>query len=119
MTRWRLLLVFAIALAAGEARAQSLVNEVPEDPCEAARGLAIDDASPSAESLRRACRLQHFENRRTADRRQQVAVEEQRREDRVQAWLTDTQPFRVTHPLAVEGFFGVVVIATSPGCGLG
>jgi hypothetical protein len=106
VTRWRLLLVVAAVLAAGRARAQSLVNEVPEDPCEAARGLAIDDASPSAESLRRACRLQHFENRLTAERRQQVAVEEQRREDRVQTWLADTQPFRVTHPLAVEGFVG-------------
>ncbi|HEY4393581.1 MAG TPA: hypothetical protein VGP64_05945 [Polyangia bacterium] len=106
MTRWQLVLAIPIALAAAGARAQSLVDEVPEDPCEAARGLAIDDASPSAENLRRACRLEHFENRLTTERHQQVAVEEQRREDRVQAWLADTQPARVTHPLAVEGFVG-------------
>ena len=107
MTRWELvLLAIPIVLAAGAARAQSLVDEAPEDPCEAARGLAIDDASPSAEHLRRACRLEHFEDRLTAERHQQVAVEEQRREDRVQAWLADTQPARVTHPLAVEGFAG-------------
>jgi hypothetical protein len=95
-----------VALAAVGGRAQSLVNEAPDDPCEAARGLAIDDASPSAEQVRRACRLQHFEDRLTAERRQQVAIEEQRREDRVQAWLADTQPARVTHPLAAEAFVG-------------
>jgi hypothetical protein len=104
--RWALLVALPALLGAVAARAQSLVDEAPEDPCEAARGLAIDDASPSAENLRRACRLEHFENRLTAERRQQVAVEEQRREDRVQAWLAATQPARVTHPLAVEGFVG-------------
>jgi hypothetical protein len=106
VTRWQLLLTVFLALGAGRARAQSLVNEAPEDPCEAARGLAIDDASPYAERVRRACRLEHFEDRLTAERHQQVAVEEQRREDRIQAWIADTQPSRVTHPLAVEGFVG-------------
>jgi hypothetical protein len=104
--RWALAVALPVALAAVGARAQSLVNEAPEDPCEAARGLAIDDASPAAEQVRRACRLQHFEDRLTAERHQQVAIEEQRREDRVQAWLADTQPARVTHPLAVEAFVG-------------
>jgi hypothetical protein len=106
VTRWKLILAIPVALAAVGARAQSLVDEAPEDPCEAARGLAIDDASPSAERLRRACRLEHFEDRLTAERHEQVSIEEQRREDRVQAWIADTQPARVTHPLAVEGFVG-------------
>src|SRR5262249_14973807 len=105
-TRWALLVAVPIALAAAGARAQSLVNELPEDPCTAAQGLAIDDASPYAEHVRRSCRLAHFEDRLTAERHQQVAIEEQRREDRVQTWVADTQPARVTHPLAVEGFAG-------------
>ena len=67
------------ALAAVGARAQSFVKEVPDDPCEAARALAIDDASPSAEAVRRACRLEHFEARLAAERHQQVAIEEQTR----------------------------------------
>jgi hypothetical protein len=101
-----LLVAIPVALAAAGARAQSLVNEVPEDPCEAARGLAVDDASPSAEHLRRSCRLQNFETRLTAERYQKVSIEEQAREDRVQAWVAATQPSRVTHPLAVEAFAG-------------
>jgi hypothetical protein len=107
VTRWALVAaVFPIALAAAGARAQSLVNEVPEDPCEAARGLAVDDASPAAEHLRRSCRLEHFEDRLTSERHQKVAIEEQAREERVQTWIAATQPARVTHPLAVEAFAG-------------
>jgi hypothetical protein len=106
MSRWALLVAIPVALAAAGARAQSLVDEVPEDPCEAARGLALDDASPAAEHLRRSCRLENFEGRLTAERQQKVAVEETAREERVQAWIAETQPARVTHPLAVEAFAG-------------
>jgi hypothetical protein len=95
-----------LLLGAGAARAQSLVNEVPEDPCQAARGLDFTDTSPDAEHLRRSCRLQRFENRLESERGQQVAVEEQAREERVQQWIEATQPSRVTHPMAIEGFVG-------------
>jgi hypothetical protein len=106
VNRWAVVVAIPVALAAAGARAQSLVNEVPEDPCEAARGLAIDDTSPAAEQLRRSCRLEHFEDRLTTERHQQVAVEEQARESRVQEWIESTQPARVTHPLSVEFFAG-------------
>ena len=93
-------------LAAGAARAQSLVDVVPEDPCEAARGLDFTDTTPAAEHLRRSCRLQRFENRLESERGQQVAIEEQSREARVQQWIDSTQPSRVTHPMGIEGFLG-------------
>ncbi len=102
---WALWLL-PLLLAAGAARAQSLVEQVPQDPCQAARALDFADASPAAEHLRRSCRLQRFEYRLDDERRQQVAGEEQAREARVQQWIEATQPSRVTHPMAVELFLG-------------
>jgi hypothetical protein len=94
------------AAGAGGARAQSLVDQRPEDPCEAARALDIADTTPAAENLRRACRLERFEDRLAADRSQQVATQELTREARIQQWIDATQPWRVTRPLAFEAFFG-------------
>jgi len=94
------------AIGAPGARAQSLVDERPEDPCEAARGLDIADTTPAAESVRRSCRLERFQDRLAADRSQQVVVEGQTREARIQQWIDATQPWRVTRPLAFEAFFG-------------
>jgi hypothetical protein len=88
------------------ARAQSLVDQRPEDPCEAARALDIADTTPAAENLRRACRLERFEDRLASDRSQQVATQELTREARIQQWIDATQPSRVTRPLAFEAFFG-------------
>ncbi|HEX3903750.1 MAG TPA: hypothetical protein VH853_12995 [Polyangia bacterium] len=106
MIRWAPLAAVIVALAAPGTRAQSLVEEAPEDACEGARALDISDTTPAAEHVRRSCRLERFEDRLAADRRQQVAVEEQSREARVQQWIDSTQPSRVTHPMAFEGFVG-------------
>jgi hypothetical protein len=103
------------AAGAGKAGAQSLVQQQPEDPCEGARALDIADTTPAAESLRRACRLERFEDRLAADRSQQVAVEEQTREARVQQWIDATQPWRVTRPLAFEALFGSGLISYGVG----
>jgi hypothetical protein len=109
--RGTLLAAFAVVImleagGAAGARAQSLVDERPEDPCEAARSLDIADTSPAAEGVRRGCRLERFQDGLAADRSQQVVVEEQTREARIQQWIEATQPWRVTRPLAFEGFFG-------------
>lgn len=112
MTRWTLVLLalpltmLVEAVGAAGARAQSLVNQQPEDPCEGARALDIADTTPAAENLRRACRLERFEDRLAADRSQQVATQELTRQARIQQWIDATQPWRVTRPLAFEGFFG-------------
>jgi hypothetical protein len=111
VTRWALLLALPVAvvldvMGGAGARAQSLVQQQPEDPCEGARALDIADTTPAAEDLRRSCRLERFEDRLAADRSRQVAIEEQTREERVQEWIAETQPTRVTHPLAIEAFFG-------------
>src|SRR6185312_11271224 len=98
-------LVLWLALAA-TARAQSLVDLVPEDPCARADALASDDVSDSAEHLRRACRLRRFDDRLEIARRQQVLAAEQARGDRIQRWLDQTQPPRVIRPFSVEGFLG-------------
>lgn len=100
------LIALVVAAGAVEARAQSLVETAPEDPCEAARALDISDTSPQAEHVRRSCRLQRFEDKLTVERRQQVGVEEQSREARIQQWIDSTQPSRVTHPISFEGFLG-------------
>jgi hypothetical protein len=102
----RLALVALLVSVAVEARGQSLVESAPEDPCEAARALDISDTSPAAEHVRRSCRLQRFEDRLTVERRQQVAVEEQSREARIEQWVDSTQPSRVTHPISFEAFVG-------------
>ena len=111
MIRGALLAAFSVvvileAVGAAGARAQSLVDERPEDPCEAARGLDIADTTPAAEGVRRSCRLERFQDRLATDRSQQVVVEEQTREARIQEWIDATQPWRVTRPLTFEGFFG-------------
>lgn len=111
MSRWAWLAVVLVAvvvqaIGAVGARAQSLVDQRPEDPCEAARSLDIADTTPAAEGVRRSCRLERFEDRLAADRSQQVVVEEQTREARIQQWIDATQPWRVTRSLAFEGFFG-------------
>ena len=112
MTRWALVLlalpvaVVLESVGAASARAQSLVDQRPEDPCEAARALDIADTTPAAENLRRACRLERFEDRLAADRSQQVATQELTRQARIQQWIDATQPWRFTRPLAFEGFFG-------------
>ena len=111
MTRWALVLALPVAVVletvgATGARAQSLVHQQPEDPCEGARALDIADTTPAAENLRRACRLERFQDRLAADRSQQVATQELTREARIQQWIDATQPWRVTRPLAFEGFFG-------------
>jgi len=108
MTAWAAagtgLLVW-VALAAA-ARAQSLVEVLPDDPCLQAQALAGDDVSPSAEQLRRACRLRQLDQRLEIERRQQVVAAEQARADRIQRWLDQTQPPRATRPFAIEGFLG-------------
>ncbi len=111
MTRWVLLVALPLAflletVGAATARAQSLVDQRPEDPCEAARALDFADTTPAAENLRRACRLERFEDRLAADRSKQVATQELTRAARIQQWIDATQPWRVTRPLAFEGFFG-------------
>ncbi len=98
--------LFLEAVGAGGARAQSLVDQQPEDPCVGARALDFADTTPAAEALRRSCRLERFQDRLAAERSQQVIVEEQTREARIQQWIDATQPWRVTRPLALEGFFG-------------
>lgn len=98
-------LVLSLALAA-TARAQSLVDVVPDDPCVRARALAPDDDTADAQHLRRMCRLERFENRLNAERQQELAATEQVRTTRIQRWIDDTQPARVTHPFAVEGYLG-------------
>jgi hypothetical protein len=111
VTRWALVLALPLAVVvqlvgAARARAQSLVQEQPENPCEGARALDIADTTPAAENLRRACRLERFQDRLAADRSQQVATQELTRNARIQQWIDATQPWRVTRPLAFEAFFG-------------
>lgn len=111
MTRWALVLAVPLAVVlgtvgAGRARAQSLVQQQPEDPCEGARALDIADTTPGAENLRRACRLERFQDRLALERSEQVATQELTRDARIQQWIETTQPWRVTRPLAFEGFVG-------------
>ncbi len=120
MNRRALMLALPVVVAleaagASGARAQSLVQQQPEDPCEGARALDIADTTPAAENLRRACRLQRFEDRLAFDRSQQVATQELTREARIQQWIDATQPSRVTRPLAFEGFFGSGLVSYGVG----
>jgi hypothetical protein len=98
-------MLVCLALAT-TARAQSLVDVVPDDPCLQVRALASDEVSPSAERLRRACRLSQLDQRLEAERRDEVVTAEQVRVGRIQRWLDDTQPARVTRPFSIEGFLG-------------
>jgi hypothetical protein len=106
-----LLLVLAAipVLAAGAARAQSFVEEVSGDACDRARAFDLNDVGPAAQQARRACRLEHFEYRLAAERRQEVAAGEEASQARVQLWMDRTQPARVLRPLAVEGFLSTGV----------
>jgi hypothetical protein len=97
-------MVALLVLAAGHARAQSFVEEVSGDACDQARALEVTDDSPQAQHIRRACRLEHFEYRLAAERRQEVAAQEEARTARVQAWVDATQPVRAIRPIAVGGF---------------
>jgi hypothetical protein len=111
VNRWAFVLALPVAVVLGAvgaagARAQSLVQEQPEDPCEGARALDIADTTPAAENLRRACRLERFQDRLAAERSRQVATQQLTREARIQQWIDATQPWRVTRPLAFEAFFG-------------
>jgi hypothetical protein len=110
VTRWALVVaIVAVVLepvGAAGVRAQSLVNQQPEDPCVGALALDIADTTPAAENLRRACRLERFQDRLAAERSQQVATQELTRQARIQQWIDATQPWRVVRPLAFEAFFG-------------
>jgi hypothetical protein len=111
--------LLALGVLVGEARraaAQSFVEYVSDDPCGAARALDAEDTSPQAEHLRRACRLQAFEDRLAAERRQELAAQSKSREQRIAAWAEATQPTRGLRPIAVEGYlatgvstYGIVV----------
>ncbi len=116
MNRWALVLAVPVALVleavgATGARAQSLVDAACRRTlARRARALDIADTTPAAENLRRACRLERFEDRLAADRSQQVATQELTREARIQQWIDATQPSRVTRPLAFEGFVGTGLV---------
>jgi hypothetical protein len=104
---WKVFLLSAGLLLTGEAaRAQSLVDEVPEDPCERAAGLAYEDESPAAQEIRRQCHLEKFENRLTTQRDQSIATAERTRQAQIDRWVDETQPARATRPFFVEGFLG-------------
>jgi hypothetical protein len=96
----------AVALSASDARAYSFIDEIPEDPCARARSFEPQDASPSAQRARRACRLAAFERRLADERQRAVASEQNSREAAVEKWFVATQPARVLHPMAVELFGG-------------
>lgn len=111
MSAWGLVTLLAFVATAtvtmaATARAQSLVEVVPEDPCARARALDRDDDSPTAQELRRACRLERFDDRLAAERRQQIVAAEDARSVRIERWIDQTQPARVTHPFSVDGFAG-------------
>ena len=99
----------ALLLVAAKARAQSLVEVVPDDPCERARALAYDDESPPAQEIRRACHLERFERRLTVEREESIAVAERRRTARIERWIDETQPARATKPFFVDAFLGTGV----------
>jgi hypothetical protein len=99
--------VVTLALAAARAaHAQSFVQQVSEDACEQSMTFAPDDDSPAAARAHRACRLQLFERRLIAERRQAMVAEQQAREAWIANWLATTQPQRVQRPFSVEGFLG-------------
>jgi hypothetical protein len=101
------LLASLVLLAiARPAAAQSFVEQVSDDPCVVARALDPDDVSPRADHLRRACRLQAFEDRLAAERRREMAAQEKARETRIATWAENTQPTRALRPIAIEGYVG-------------
>jgi hypothetical protein len=103
-------LVGALALPARPAHAYSFIDEIPEDPCARARSYEPQDASPGAQHARRACRLQAIEERKTEQRRQTLAAEQQARDAAHERWMAATQPIRVLRPMAVELFAGSGIV---------
>lgn len=100
------LLAAALLLVAARARAQSLVEIVPDNPCEQALGLPYDDESPKSQAIRRACHLERFEKRLTIEREGSVVVAEKIRDARIERWIDQTQPARATKPFFVDAFLG-------------
>jgi hypothetical protein len=100
----------ATFLYAGEARAYTFIDEIPEDACMRARSFEPQDGTLAAQHARRACRLQSFEQRMTEERRQAVASEQQARDEWLAKWMQETQPARVIHPMAFELFAGSGII---------
>jgi hypothetical protein len=102
--------VVAFVAASSQVRAApprvELVERVTEDACDRARAFDIADQGAEAQHARRLCRLQQFEHRLAAERRQEVAAELQARDARLAAWLDSKQPTRALRPLAIEGFAG-------------
>jgi hypothetical protein len=105
----------ALAIAPRPSRAAAprveLVERVSDDACDRARAFEIGDESPEALHARRLCRLQHFENRLAAERRQEVQAELQAREMRLQTWLAAKQPTRALRPVSFEGFAGTGMLS--------
>jgi hypothetical protein len=114
--RARTLVGFGLAAAlatapfAREARAYSFVDQVPEDPCVRSLSLEPGDTGPEAQKAQRACRLARFEQSLAEKRRQEVAQEQAAREAWLQRWMAATQPARVLHPMAIEGFAGSGIV---------
>ena len=96
----------AVVLARAEARAQSFIERVDDDACAQAAAYDPDDQGALAQRARRACRLQRFEQRLAAERRQRLAVAEQKRVEKAEAWLEQHEPTRVVRPIAVGLFVG-------------
>jgi len=111
--RWRNLAAAAAVLVAGalslqarHAHAYTFLEEVSDDPCERMRAFDPQDSSAAAQHARRACRLATFERRLAEERREAVASQQTARSEWVQKWLETAQPARVSHPIAIEAFFG-------------
>jgi len=83
-----------------------MVERLSDDACDRARAFELGDDSPAAQHARRLCRLQQYERRLAAERRQELAAEIQARDTRLVAWLDANQPARVLRPIALEGFTG-------------
>ena len=109
----------AVALTAAEARAQSLVEQVPEDACRGGARSRHRRHQPGGRAP--APELPARERSRIGwppSRRRRSRSRRRSREERVQAWIASTQPSRVTHPMPVEGFAGRVwraTVSSSPG----
>jgi hypothetical protein len=104
---WKaVLLSAALLLVAVTARAQQLVDRVPEDPCERAKGLAYEDESPQAQEIRRQCHMDRFERHLSIEREESIGRAERTRGARIERWVDETQPARATRPFFVDGFLG-------------
>jgi hypothetical protein len=108
MARRRALVGVALLVVGGrsQARAQTFVERVDDDVCQQAATYDTDDQGPDATRARRACRLQRFSQRLTAERRASVMAGEQKRAADAQAWVESHEPTRVVRPIAVGLFVG-------------